>query len=78
MLRFGKDRSDRPALYNLTELQHDYLVAVLRNYRQVVGDQKQCLFGDLSRLRYQVENLALHRDVERSRRFVGNQKRRRQ
>ena len=73
MLRIVEDRGTRRALHHAAGVHHRDLVGHLGDDAEVVGDQDDRHAGLLLQFAQQVEDLRLHRDVERGGGFVGDQ-----
>ena len=68
--RDGPDLDDPPALH------HDHAVGQVGDDAHVVGDQQDAGVDAVAQVAHQLEDLGLHRDVERRRRLVGDEQRR--
>jgi len=63
----------RPAFAHLTLAHHHHVVGDLADQPEVVADEQHAHAVALAQPRDQLEHLALHRDVERGGRLVGDQ-----
>src|SRR3984957_3167032 len=73
MLRVVQDLAGRAALKHGAGPHHEYLVAELRDDRQVVGDEHEREPLGFLQLLQHVQDLGLHGDVQGGRRFVGDE-----
>ena len=71
--RVGQQRRHRPGLDREAAIQHNGAVAGLGDNRQIVRDQHHRHPALLDQLDEEIEDLALHGDVERRGRLVGDQ-----
>ncbi|MPL91104.1 hypothetical protein SDC9_37167 [bioreactor metagenome] len=72
MGRVVKHLAHRAGLDDAAGIHHRHPVADLRHHAQIVGDQDDRGAGAVAPLAQQPQDLVLHRDVERGRRFVGD------
>ncbi len=73
MLRRTEQFFARCLFDDATALHDTYSVGYLPHHVQVVADQQQCHAQSSLQLLEQFEDFQLHRDIQRSGRFVGNQ-----
>ena len=73
MLGLLEDGRDRGVLDHLTQVHHQHAVAQLAHHAQVVGDPQDRHAQLVAAFFHQVQDLRLHGDVERGRRFVRDQ-----
>ena len=77
VLRVGEQRIEgRRVLDDPAGVHHEHALAEARDDAEVVGDQHGRHAGLAPQPAQQLEDLRLHRDVERGRRLVGDQQRR--
>jgi hypothetical protein len=72
MARPPQHFDSRAVLHNPARIHHDDPIGNLRNHSEIVRDKKQRKLELLAQLGQQFKNLFLYRNVERSRRLVGN------
>ncbi len=75
MARATKDLSDGPVLHHFASVQDDDLVSQVRDDTKIMCDQKQAQTAFALQRFQQAENLCLDRNVECSRRLIGDQQR---
>ena len=68
-----EDFLNRPLFHHFTCVHHQHMIGDLRHHGQAVGDEYQSHAQFPPQLRQQLEHLCLYRDIERGRRFVGDQ-----
>ena len=73
MLRIVEDRRPRRTFHHAAGIHHRDLIGHLGNDAEIVGDQDDRHAGLRLQLAQQVEDLRLHRDIERGGRLVGDQ-----
>ncbi len=74
MLRAVEDIVDAAGLHDLALAHHQHLVGGGRDHAHVVGDHDDGGFQLLLQVAHDVEDLRLHRHVERGGRLVGDEK----
>jgi hypothetical protein len=73
MERARQHLADRSGFDHLARIHHDHPVAHIGDHADVVGDQHDRQAEPLLQVAQRVEHLALHDDVERRYRLVGDQ-----
>ena len=64
---------ERPLLHNAAGIEHRDRIGIAGDKTQVVRDQDQTHAGLALQLAQELEDLRLHRHIERCSRFVGDQ-----
>ena len=76
MLRRREERRRRPHLHDLSQIHHGHAAADVLDEPQIVRDEEIGELQLLLQIHQQVDDLRLHRDVERRHRLVENHERR--
>ena len=73
MLRIGKNLARRPGFDDLAVLHDADMVGHVPHDAEVMGDEQHGHAHFALQFLQQLQNLRLHRDVERGRRFIGDE-----
>ena len=75
MLRLCQQRPAAALLHDFPVAHHQHAIRQLGDHRQIVADQQQRV-AVATALRQQLQDLPLHRHIQRRGRLIGNQQRR--